>query len=455
MLHRIKHKESIIVFLIGIVVFGLLNYLMLHMNYDIWTSTKFGAYTAFHKGWELSGFDNTTYIAVSTGRPLYSMMRHPLIMYFVWPMWQLNELLRSSLHMNCAIHIVACVWTVISAFSLTILYRILRSVMNLTVMISALLCLFYYSFAHIMLATFAPDHMIISMTLLLLMLYVSAKAVQEGRRVSTWKSLLLCLLSTGIATTNCIKIWLVDMCSMQGGVRLKDIKWWQTFVAHSLCYLIPLLVVGGLYYNMQESFADEGRFAEKMDERLKEKNPKFATEKFARIARIKKENESKQLFGGELFQWTDFSIPIGQSVVENFFGEGFLLHEEFTLRDSNKEGHRPTIVGYSHWYDYLVEACVVLLFMTGVWLGRRQRLMWMALSIFIFDCALHLGLRFALSDVYIMTAHWAFIVPIATGYTLLRLRNQKRLQASLITLIAIITAFLWYHNLTLIYEFIV
>lgn len=454
-LKNIKSKDTILVFFIGLIIFGALNMLMLQMNYDLWTSLKFGAYTAFHKGWELSGFDNTTYIAVATGRPLYIMMRHPLIMYFVWPLWQVHDMLQESLKMNCSIHIVACVWTIISTISWTLMYRIMRKIIELPVMISLLLCLFYFSFSHVMLASFAPDHMILSMTLLLFMLYISAKAAKKDKQTSTWKSLLMCGLATGVSTTNCVKIWLIDTCSMQGGIKLKEYGWWKRFISHGLCYLIPLAFVGGLYYyDMQSSFAEEEQYADKMHERMKKRNPKLAAEREARHEKVEKENESKQLVDSKLFQWTDFSLPIGPSIVENFFGEGLQLHDKYTLRDSHREGHRPDIVTYSHWYNYLVETVIVLLMAIGTWLGRKERLMWMVLSVFLFDCLIHLGLRFALNDVYIMTAHWAFIIPIAVGYTYRSLRNNRNVQAALVSVVTLLTVWLWYHNLSLTYDFI-
>lgn len=449
----IRHRESIFVFLLGIIIFGALNLLMLQMNYDTWTNAKFGPYSAFHKGWELSGFDNTTYIAVATWRPLYIMMRHPLIMYFVWPMFQMNEFLQDQLHMNCSIFIVAAIWTLISTIAWMILYRIMRKIISLSVVQSLILCLFYFSFSHVMLATFAPDHMLLSMTLLFAMLYISAKAASKGKQLSTWKALLMCFLSTGISTTNCVKIWLIDTMTMQG--RITDKRWWRHFICHGLLYLLPLALVGSLYWFQTKTiFEHEADYSKTMDVNLKEKNPA----KYARISenskKAKEINSAKQISDSKWFQWTDFSLPLMPSVVENFFGEGFQLHEDYTLRDSHRANHRPDIVEYNHWYYYFVEGVIVLLLVIGIWAGRKERLMWMTFSVFAFDCLLHLGFRFALNDVYIMTAHWAFIIPIAVGYTMKNMAKSNVMRYSLLTIVALLTVWLWYHNLSLTYDFI-
>jgi hypothetical protein len=80
-------------------------------------------------------------------------------------------------------------------------------------------------------------------------------------------------------------------------------------------------------------------------------------------------------------------------------------------------------------------------------MGRREKFLWMVLSMFLFDMLLHVGLNFASADVYIMTAHWAFVIPIAVGY-LIKKRNILSLIAVLLVLC--LTVFLWWHNLSLI-----
>lgn len=451
-----KHTETLLVGLLGLTIFACLNCMMLQMNYETWTTLKFGAYSAFHTGWELSGFDNTTYTAIATGRPLYIMMRHPLIMYFIWPLWQLHDILQEELKMNCSIHIVAVLWTIISTVSWLLMYRIMRKIIVLPVAVSLLLCLFYYSFSHVMLATFVPDHMILSMTLLLTTIYLAAKAAKNGRQMSTWKALVLCFLATGISTTNSVKIWLIDVMGMQGKGAFRTVAWWKRFVLHGMMYLLPLGAAGGLYYYQTKTmFAEEDSHAREMDARFKQRNPEKAAEREAKYSKRIAENESKQLIDSKLFQWTDFTLPLGESIVENILGEGLQLHDEHTLQDSNGERHRPAIVNYSNWYNYLVEFVIVALLIVGMWFGRRERLMWMAMSVMAFDALLHVGFRFALIDVYIMTAHWAFVIPFAVAYIYKGVEKQKELRTILLTVVTLLTLFLWFHNLTLTYNYIV
>ena len=68
----------------------------------------------------------------------------------------------------------------------------------------------------------------------------------------------------------------------------------------------------------------------------------------------------------------------------------------------------------------------------------------MLLAWFACDITLHLILGFGITEVYIMTAGWAFIIPIAYGFLLkkLSMKWQKSLRVALILL----TAYLWIYN---------
>ena len=56
----------------------------------------------------------------------------------------------------------------------------------------------------------------------------------------------------------------------------------------------------------------------------------------------------------------------------------------------------------------------------------KNRFMQLCLSWFGCDVLLHLCLGFGLTEVYIMTAHWAFVIPIACGFLCVRLQQQAQ-----------------------------
>ena len=74
---------------------------------------------------------------------------------------------------------------------------------------------------------------------------------------------------------------------------------------------------------------------------------------------------------------------------------------------------------------------------------------------FVFDMLLHVGLEFANADVYIMTAHWAFVIPIAVGYILKNTeRNVRPVYISVLCIVSFLSLFLWIHNARLIIKYI-
>ena len=97
-----------------------------------------------------------------------------------------------------------------------------------------------------------------------------------------------------------------------------------------------------------------------------------------------------------------------------------------------------------------METLLVLLFLAGVWCGRHERIVWITMSMFLFDMLLHVGLNFANADTYIMTAHWAFVIPIATAFLLKAVRRHSWLNMAVLCAILFLTVFGWGHNITII-----
>ena len=77
-------------------------------------------------------------------------------------------------------------------------------------------------------------------------------------------------------------------------------------------------------------------------------------------------------------KWTDISTDRVETVWHNLFGETIQLHQDYLLDDTLKS--RPVVVGYRYILNYVVEALIIALFLIGIWMGRKQRFLWMILS---------------------------------------------------------------------------
>ena len=437
-----RHKETLLVTLLGLLIMAALNIMMLQWQPDLFTSTRYGAWSQFWNHGEFSGFDTYTYIVVSSFRPVYVLSRHPLLAMMMWPMYEVNDMLRSELHINCAIYVVAVLWTLLATCSWMLMYRIMRKVIRMSWRASLLLTIFFFSLSHVMIITFFPDHMGVTLPLILLAIYLAGRAGRGQRTMPLWQSLPLAFLATGVTTTNIVKVGLADFFTRIGKQPFARV------CLHFLFYLIPLALLYGAYsYQLDTTQKAEQELKQNIIDKKSAKNESFARKHKAEEAKMA-EIRKHQIFDNPIVTNTEYHIDRMPSLVENIFGEGLLLHEDYPLKDANREGHRPVLVRYNHWWYYAVEATIVSLFLLGLWYGRRERIMWMALSMFLCDMLLHVGLNFASSDVYIMTAHWAFILPISYAYLLKKAPRPLRLSA--LVLMFALTIFLWWHNLSLV-----
>jgi len=64
------------------------------------------------------------------------------------------------------------------------------------------------------------------------------------------------------------------------------------------------------------------------------------------------------------------------------------------------------------------------------------------------DMILHMGFGFGINEVYIMSAHWIYAIPIAIGYLLKAMQGSWRKAVRL--LLCCMTAYLYVYNGTLL-----
>jgi hypothetical protein len=187
-----------------------------------------------------------------------------------------------------------------------------------------------------------------------------------------------------------------------------------------------------------------------IEEAKKKENPeKVANHQKERTKWIET-HQGKAAGDGLITKLMDVSTPRTQTLIENFFGESIQLHQDYALNDLS--WNRPVFVTYSWWINYLVEIVVVLLFVMGVVKGIRSRYMLMLLSWFACDVFINLVLGFGICEVYIMTAGWAFIIPISIAYLLKGLSN--RWAVTIRTVVFITGSFLLIYNGSIIVNYL-
>ena len=136
--------------------------------------------------------------------------------------------------------------------------------------------------------------------------------------------------------------------------------------------------------------------------------------------------------------------------MENLFGEGIQLHQDHLLEDELR--HRPMIVKYRHWENYAVEAIIGILFVLGIIMGRKSKFLWLVMSYFALDMLLHIGLGFGINEVYIMTVHWIYAVPIAIAFVWKGMPSRGKGYVAL--LVWVLALYLLVYNGNLIFKYL-
>lgn len=472
-LFRIKREERALAIVL-LLVFLALDALVVCKYYDVFTPLNAHYWHLFISKFHISGFDPITYSVVSDWTAGYNVYRHPLLAFYMYVPYLINQALIWATGINCAIFIVTTIQLFSAFYSAIFLYRICREIVGVSRTDSTLLTFFFFGFAFVMLSSMVPDHFIISMMLLLLALYVSGKLMIRRRKLTIWQSALYFFLTAGTSLNNGLKIYLSNL--FVNGFRIFRPKF--LFLA----ILLPAALTWGaarMSYDhivwprdvaakaarAKAKAAKEAKKKAEAAERHRQDSIRiasFTVEQMDSLRRDSVQRDSiakakpkpvrrckngKPIANGEFIGWTDITTSRSESIVENLLGESIQLHQDHVLGDVLKS--RPMIVHYSHWYNYAVEGLIALLFMLGVWAGRRSRFMWLVMSYFALDMVLHIGLGFGINEVYIMSAHWIYALPIAVAF-LLKNVGRRRYQLALKGVLALIAVWLWAWNVTLI-----
>ena len=113
---------------------------------------------------------------------------------------------------------------------------------------------------------------------------------------------------------------------------------------------------------------------------------------------------------------------------------------------------RPVIVSYNWAVNYIVEAIIFLLFIVGIWCGQHSKFLWFFLSFATLDMVLHIGLGFGINEVYIMAAHWIYVIPLSIAF-LVHKSYGKRL-FGVRTLLVLLTLYLVVYNGSLLIKYL-
>ena len=437
-LFKIKPEERIQA-VIALAVIVVLNGLFIRRMHVLFMQEGFGPYwRVFEREVHLSGYDPLTYLGVTDWGIVYQVYRHPLLSFMIWPFSLINEGLTWLLGVNCVQYVVALPLIVCSLYSYIFLYRIHREVVALARWDATLLTVYGFSMAYVLLSVFVPDHFTISMFLLLITLYISGVCIQKGREFKWWQSAIMFYVTAGVTLSNGLKVFMSGLF-----VNLKDFfrpKYlllavilpaallWGTATWEYRTFVLPKEKARA---EMKERIAkeEEAQVAQMNDEQRAQYEARKARREL--VLQLQKEKSGTPMEDHGFLKWTDISTSRWQTTYENLFGESLQFHQDYFLEDVLV--HRPVFVPYRWTLSYIVEGLILLLTVAGIWCGRKSRFLWLCLSCLAFDTFIHIILGFGINEIYIMTPHWAFVLPIAAAYLFARVRGRWLRVAVLLT----------------------
>lgn len=433
---QILRKEERPIAGVALVVFAALNALLIANHWQSFTrGAHVGFWSVFYNHLNMSGYDIFSLIFISCMRLHWNALRHPLFVVLLLPLFWLNRLIMPPTEFNAAVLLMAALLVAADVWGAVLMHRLLRDVVEVRRMDAALLTALFYGFAHVMIATMVPDHFALSLPLLLLTLLIAGRKLKEGKPMKLWQSALLFFLTAGVTLTNGVKVALAAWF-----VNGRKVFSWRSIAS----FVVPTLLLGAIYVWQQDAIvAPQERKIKRIEAAVAKKDP-------ARIAKLNEHNDFVKQQNGEaltknvpLLEWSDITTDRWQSAVDNLFGESLQLHRDYLLEDVQQT--RPVFVQYRSALNYVVEALLVVLLAVGAWTARREKFFLMVLAWFGFDMLMHMGFGFGLNEVYIMTAHWAFIIPIAAGYIL---RHSNSMAPRV--LVAALAVWLWAYNAAIV-----
>ncbi len=471
---RIKREERWLSLFTLLYLIGL-HTLVICKYYELFTPIKKYYWPLFIRNFHVSGFDPITYSIVSDWTAGYNVYRHPFLAFFMYIPYQLNQLLIALTGHNCAIFVVALMQTFFGFYGMVFFYRIVREVVELSRTTATLLTLFFMSFAYVMVSAMVPDHFIISMTLLLLALYMAGMCIKKGRMLKTWQMVLYFMLTAGVSLNNGLKVFLAGLfvnkkrffrpLNLLLGVIVPSLLIWGFCRWEYRVFVWPKEVAQQKANKKKKEAKQKKDYQMRIEQQRKDSlllakgdTAALEAQKAKKAAEEKKKAEARKRRGpkqgapiskGEFMRWTDITSSRADAIVENLFGESIQLHSEHLLGDVLR--NRPMVVRYSHWWNYMVEAVVAGLFFLGLCAGRRSRFLWLVMSFFGMDFALHVGLGFGINEIYIMSAHWIYAIPIAIAFVPKML--PERWQVGFGAVIALLTAYLFIYNVNLLLQY--
>lgn len=395
---------ELVVFLFFLVVYGYLgSYIAIHHKIIFDSRIPWDAYFSF---------DNKS--IVMTGG---SFERHPLSYYFFNWIREL-ALLFSDGKMDGNFRF-ALAWFSNVAVSLSILqvFKYLKDIIQLPLMISTLLVLFFGSFSTMILLSFTPENFTYTLFSLTLFHHYSAIKLRKEEKIPALALIFSGIAIGGLTVTNIVKVFIPVV--FEKGLFKNWKKFWNAvFRVFLTCICFALLYLNRIDFKYQNIFSK-------------------TSEQYEKFSNVK-------------------STPVWDMISSYFFG-GNILFSNFIIRDKhNMKGfeYKGIIMDvYSSWIPYIFIAVLLGLILWSYYKNFNNRLVQVIMISFLLDMVIHCIMKFGIHTSYIYGGHFVFVYPMLLGWLFYAYRESPKTLSFLTVVLCILFVYLGANNYLRITEF--
>jgi hypothetical protein len=395
---------ELVVFLFFLVAYGYLgSYIAIHHKIIFDSRIPWDAYFSF---------DNKS--IVMTGG---SFERHPLSYYFFNWIREL-ALLFSDGKMDVNFRF-ALAWFSNIAVSLSVLqvFKYLKNIIQLPLIINLLLVLFFGSFSTTILLSFTPENFTYTLFLLTLFNHYSAIKLKKEEKIPALALVLSGITIGGLTVTNIIKVFIPVLFE-------KDIfRNWRKFGYAVLrvalvCISFILLYLNRIDFKYQNIFNK-------------------TSEQYEKFSNVK-------------------STPMWDMISSYFFG-GNILFSNFIIRDKhNMKGfdYKGIVMDvYSSWIPYIFIVVLLVLILWSYYKNLNNKLVHVLIISFLFDIVIHCIMKFGIHTSYIYGGHFVFVYPMLLGWLFYSYKGSPKMLSFLTVVLCILWVYLGTNNYIRMTEF--
>ncbi|WP_066435192.1 DUF6080 domain-containing protein [Chryseobacterium sp. CCH4-E10] len=395
---------ELIVLLFFLVVYGYLgSYIAIHYKIIFDSRIPWDAYFSF---------DNKS--IVMTGG---SFERHPLSYYFFNWIREL-ALLYSGGKMNGDFRFILA-WFSNFAVSLSVLqiFKYLKNIIRLPLILNFLLVLFFGAFSTTILLSFTPENFTYTLFLLTLFNHYSAIKLKKDEKIPALALAFSGVTIGGLTVTNIAKVFIP--VAFEKGL----FKSWKKFGNAVFRVTLTLIFFVLLYLN---------RIDFKYQNIFSKTNEQY--EKFSNVN----------------------STPTWDMILSYFFG-GNILFSNFIVRDKhNMAGYHYKgliMTVYSSWIPYIFIAVLLMLISWSYYKNFKNKLVQVLMISFLFDILIHCIMRFGLHTSYIYGGHFVFVYPLLLGWLFYSYKESPKMLSFLMVIFTLLFVYLLTNNYLRMVEF--